>query len=166
MNTHLFTLQDINWWSHVDYLWIIVMILSAVRTLNLMAPIHCKDPLMSKWCKISPNRFRWRNKLIYILDCQRVSIFSAFFIIYFPFGESYIKYIIKTCIWCIFFCCFNVCLILKCNAKCINVNVSCSKGEIQLSSRFKALSQTCGPHYQFFTGLFPCVLFFTSSEKH
>ncbi len=29
-------------WSGVDYLWIIVMFLSAVWTLFLMAPIHCR----------------------------------------------------------------------------------------------------------------------------
>ncbi len=37
-NTHLFTLQDVNWWTGV--LWIIVMFLSAVWTLILTAPIH------------------------------------------------------------------------------------------------------------------------------
>ncbi len=29
-------------WSGMDYLWIIVMLLSAVWTLILTAPIHCK----------------------------------------------------------------------------------------------------------------------------
>ncbi len=29
-------------WSGVDYLWIIVMLLSAVWTLILTAPIHCR----------------------------------------------------------------------------------------------------------------------------
>ncbi len=39
LTNKLFTLMD---WSGVDYLWIIVMILSAVWTLILMAPIHCR----------------------------------------------------------------------------------------------------------------------------
>ncbi len=30
-------------WSGVDYLWIIVMLLSAVWTLILTAPIHCPE---------------------------------------------------------------------------------------------------------------------------
>ncbi len=37
-NMHLFTLQDINWWTGV--VWIIVIFLSAVWTLILTAPIH------------------------------------------------------------------------------------------------------------------------------
>ncbi len=32
-------------WSHMDYLWIIVMFLSAVWTPILMAPIHCKGSI-------------------------------------------------------------------------------------------------------------------------
>ncbi len=32
-------------WSHVDFLWIIVMLLSAVWTLILMAPIHCRGSI-------------------------------------------------------------------------------------------------------------------------
>ncbi len=36
--------------SGVDYFWIIVMVLSAVWTLILTAPIHCRGPIMSKWC--------------------------------------------------------------------------------------------------------------------
>jgi len=32
-------------WSGVDYLWIIVMFLSAVWTLILMAPIHCGETI-------------------------------------------------------------------------------------------------------------------------
>ncbi len=35
-------------WSAVDHLWIIVMFLSAVWTLILTAPIHCRG-LVSKW---------------------------------------------------------------------------------------------------------------------
>ncbi len=49
-NTQLFASQDIMDWSHVDYLWIIVMFLTTVWTLILTAPIHCRleDPLVSK----------------------------------------------------------------------------------------------------------------------
>ncbi len=32
-------------WSRVNYLWIIVMFLSAVWTLILTAPIHCKGSI-------------------------------------------------------------------------------------------------------------------------
>ncbi len=47
-------------WSGVDYLWIIVMFLSAVWTLILMAPIHCRGSIDEKMmeCYISPNRRR------------------------------------------------------------------------------------------------------------
>ena len=38
----LFTRHSLIDWSHVDYLWIIVMFLSAVWTLILTAPIHCR----------------------------------------------------------------------------------------------------------------------------
>ncbi len=66
-------------WSHVDYLWIIVTFLSAVWTLILTAPIHCRgfigQQLME--CKISPNQFWWRNKLIFVWNILRVSTFSA-----------------------------------------------------------------------------------------
>ncbi len=57
-------------WSSVDYLWIIVMFLSDVWTLILTAPIHCRGSIGEQvmQCQIFPNLFRWRNKLIYILD--------------------------------------------------------------------------------------------------
>ncbi len=42
-NTPLFTSQYINWWTGV--VWIIVMFLSAVWTLILMAPIHCRGSI-------------------------------------------------------------------------------------------------------------------------
>ncbi len=32
-------------WSHVDYLWIIVMFISTVRILLLTAPIHCRESI-------------------------------------------------------------------------------------------------------------------------
>ncbi len=39
-NTHILSSQDVNWWTGV--VWIIVMFLSAVWTLILTAPIHCR----------------------------------------------------------------------------------------------------------------------------
>ncbi len=44
-------------WSGVDYLWIIVMFLSAVWTLILTAPIHCRASIDETvmQCYISPN---------------------------------------------------------------------------------------------------------------
>ncbi len=44
-------------WSGVDYLWIIVMFLSAVWTLILTAPIHCRAYIAEQvmQCYISPN---------------------------------------------------------------------------------------------------------------
>ncbi len=44
-NTQVFTSQDMMYWSGVDYLWIIVMFLSAVWTLILTAPIHCRGSI-------------------------------------------------------------------------------------------------------------------------
>ncbi len=43
-------------WSHVDYLCIIVMFLSAVWTLILTAPIHCRGSNMFWWRK-----WKWRD---------------------------------------------------------------------------------------------------------
>ncbi len=37
--------QQGNELSHVYYLWIIVMFLSAVLSMILMAPIHCRGPI-------------------------------------------------------------------------------------------------------------------------
>ncbi len=74
INTPLFTSQDINWWTGV--VWIIVMFLSAVWSLILTAPVHCRwstgEQVMQ--CYISPNLFWGRNQLIYILDDLSVSI--------------------------------------------------------------------------------------------
>ncbi len=44
-NTQHFTSNDMDRldWSHVDYLWIIVIFLSAVLTLILTAPIHSRE---------------------------------------------------------------------------------------------------------------------------
>ncbi len=40
-------------------------------------PFTAEDPLLSKWCNATFLQIWWRNKLIYILDCLRVSTFSA-----------------------------------------------------------------------------------------
>ncbi len=42
-NMQLFASQDINWWTGL--VWIIVMFLSAVWTLILTAPIHCRGSI-------------------------------------------------------------------------------------------------------------------------
>ncbi len=56
---HKMLLMD---WSGVDYLLIIVMFLSAVWTLILTAPIHCRASIGEQvmLCYISPNLFWWR----------------------------------------------------------------------------------------------------------
>ncbi len=62
-------------WCGVDYLWIIVMFLSAVWTLILMAPIHC-IPLVSKWCNAKLIQICSDEEIKnYILDGLRVSTF-------------------------------------------------------------------------------------------
>ncbi len=44
LQKHIFFLQDLNWLTWVDYL-LIVMIVSAIWTLILTAPIHCKGSI-------------------------------------------------------------------------------------------------------------------------
>ncbi len=70
-NTQLLASQDINWWTGV--VWIIVMFLSAVWTLILTAPIHCRGSTGEQvmQCYNSPNLFWRRNKFIYILNGWR-----------------------------------------------------------------------------------------------
>ncbi len=88
-------------WSGVDYLWIIVMFLSAVWTLILTAPIHCRGCIgeasdgILHFFKSVP----WTNKLIYILgwpECEY--IFQHIFI----FGWS-IPLKLWLCSKCFFF---------------------------------------------------------------
>ncbi len=57
------------------------MFLSAVVSLILTAPIHCRWSIGEQVikCYISPNLFWWRSKLIYILEGLRVRKFSANF---------------------------------------------------------------------------------------
>ncbi len=62
-------------WSGVDYLWIIVMFLSAVWTLILTAPIHCRGSIGEQVMQCYISQIWWRNKLI--LDGLRVSKCSA-----------------------------------------------------------------------------------------
>ncbi len=52
-------------WSGVDYLWIIVMFLSAVWTLILTAPIHCRGSIAEQVmeCYISPNLMKKQTHL-------------------------------------------------------------------------------------------------------
>ncbi len=66
-NTQFVSSQDVNWWTGV--VWIIVMFLSAVWTLILTAPIHCRG---SKWWNATFLQIWWRNKLIYIFNGLRV----------------------------------------------------------------------------------------------
>ncbi len=53
----------------MTYYWIIVIFLSAVWTIILTAPIHCRGSVDEQVMKryISSNLFKLRNKLIYIL---------------------------------------------------------------------------------------------------
>ncbi len=64
-NTQLFTSQDVHCWTGVDYLWIIVMFLSAVWTLILTAPIHCRASIAEQvmQCYISPNLMKKQTRL-------------------------------------------------------------------------------------------------------
>ncbi len=51
LQKHSFLLQGLNWLTGVDYLWI-DMIISAIWTLILMAPIHYKGSIGEQmmWC--------------------------------------------------------------------------------------------------------------------
>ncbi len=53
----LVTSQDVNCWNHVDFLWIIVMFLSAVWTLILTAPIHCRIHLWASDVVLNVTKF-------------------------------------------------------------------------------------------------------------
>ncbi len=59
----LLSSPDVNWWTGV--VWIIVMFLSAVWTLILTAPIHCRasiDETLMQWC-ISTNLMKKQTHL-------------------------------------------------------------------------------------------------------
>ncbi len=71
-------LTDVNTWTGV--VWIIEMFLSAVWTLILTAPIHCRgfigeQDVMQNLYKFSP----MKNKIIFISDGLRASTFSENF---------------------------------------------------------------------------------------
>ncbi len=83
-NTQLYTSKDVNWWTGV--VWIIVMFLSAVWTLILMAPIHCRG-------SIGEQVMQNFSILIYILDGLRVNKFPAKLLFWWA-----ILLIIKTCL--------------------------------------------------------------------
>ncbi len=55
------------------------MFLSAVWTLILTAPIHCRGSIGEQVidCYVSPNLFWWKNKLIYNLNGLRLRTFPA-----------------------------------------------------------------------------------------
>ncbi len=77
----LLSSQDVNWWTGV--LWIIVMFLSAVWTLILTAPIHCRasiaETLMQ--CYISPNLMKIQTHL-HLKWPEHEHIFSKFSFLY------------------------------------------------------------------------------------
>ncbi len=76
-------IEDINWWTAV--LWITCVLLWCFYQLFglcLTAPIHCRGSIEQVMqCYISPNLFRWRNKLISIFDGLSVkcNFFSELF---------------------------------------------------------------------------------------
>ncbi len=75
-----FTRHSLMDWSE-DYLWIVIMFLSAIWTLILTARITAEDPLVSKRCdaKFLQICSDEEKKLTYILDGLRVSKCSAHF---------------------------------------------------------------------------------------
>ncbi len=60
----LLSSQDVNWWTGV--VCIIVMFLSAVWTLILTAPIHCRGSIAEQvmQCNISPNLMKKQTHLL------------------------------------------------------------------------------------------------------
>ncbi len=76
-NTQLFASQDINRWTGV--VWIIVMFLSAVWTLILTAPIHCRGSIGEEVteCYISPKSVLMKKQTLYIFYDLRVSKLSG-----------------------------------------------------------------------------------------
>ncbi len=68
--TQLLSSQDVNWWTGV--VWIIVMFLSAVWTLILTAPIHCRGSIAETvmQCYISPNLMKKQAHIQQIFICS------------------------------------------------------------------------------------------------
>ncbi len=62
-NMQILASQDVNWWTGV--VWNIVMFLSAVWTLILTAPIHCRGSIAEQVmeCYISPNLMKKQTHL-------------------------------------------------------------------------------------------------------
>ncbi len=69
-NTQLLASQDVNRWTGV--VWIIVMCLSAVWTLILTAPIHCRASIAETDAMLHLSESD-EETLIYILDGLRLS---------------------------------------------------------------------------------------------
>ncbi len=87
----LLSSQDVNWWTGV--VWIIVMLLSAVWTLILTAPIHFRaSDAMLQYL------FRWKNKLICIFDGLMVSKFTAMFWLNYSFNGGWCTVTRDVCI--------------------------------------------------------------------
>ncbi len=78
---HSFSLQKmlVMDWSGVDYLWIIVMFLSAVWTLILTAPIHCRRSIGEQVMDAKFLQICSYEQTNSILDGLRMSTFSANF---------------------------------------------------------------------------------------
>ncbi len=64
-------------WSHVDYLWVIVMFLSAVLSSHSDGTHSLQVTIGEQMLNFT--LFWWRNKLTYILDGLRARTFSANF---------------------------------------------------------------------------------------
>ncbi len=75
-NMQLFTSQNINWWSCVDYWGVCISCLDShsFGTHSLQRIHCCASDVMQNYS----NLFWWRNKLIYILDGLTVSKCSFF----------------------------------------------------------------------------------------
>ncbi len=66
-------------WTHVDFLWIVVMFLSAVWTLILVAPIHSGSTGEQFNVKLNFSKSVNMKKLLYIFDglnFQQIFIFG------------------------------------------------------------------------------------------
>ena len=78
---HLLSSPDVNWWTGV--LWITCGLLWCFYQLFGLSfwrhPFTAEHPLLRHWCNATFLQIWWRNKLIYILDGLRVSIFFFFF---------------------------------------------------------------------------------------
>ncbi len=57
-------------------------------------PFTAEDPLVSKWCNATFLQIWWRNKLIWILNGQRVRTFSENF-------HFWVNYYFNTALYCI-----------------------------------------------------------------